>query len=657
MTYAFVDFELDRERFELRKQGQAVRIEPRVFEVLVYLASNPERIISKQELIDHVWGGTIVSESALTRCIMEARKAIDDASREEPLIRTIHGRGYRFDAVPASVPSANDLARPLGLPAADREPLAPPSIIPMAPPVSPTAMAAARKSVRPLIGIALAIAAIAAASFLWIANTRRATAATSPGARIAILPVSIADDDTALQMIGVSLADLIEKRLGALPRVVVRGPDYSRELSMESASLADLAQHAGAEYVISGSLRRGAHPAKGQLQFTLHHVDAQGRVRDTPLGMYDLPLVGGSVQVKEYVAVRERIAEQIVTTLMPAVKLAPAGMLTPQDPEAYRLYLLARQRLSAGTCDGEGAIELLRRSLELDSRFAPAWEAYGWAEYGRSASCGAGPDGYRRALESAERSMKLLPGYASAIALKATVLTETGRTEEAWALVHQATRANPSSADLQSLSFYVLAYTGYLTEARGHLERLQAIDPNFLTQRGWTPNPYLYLGDTERFLRALPSTDTPLFRYYRGLALTIAGREKEAYEALEPAFRLNPGDSFARLSQALLAVLDGRPAEARQITAQFARERELLGSTDGEMTYKVAQLFALSGDQAAAVKHLRRAVDQGFFNVRYMQSDPLLESLRTEPAYRSIVTQAQTRHVAFGQRFGLTPQS
>ncbi|MGH9901901.1 MAG: winged helix-turn-helix domain-containing protein, partial [Pyrinomonadaceae bacterium] len=100
MIFSFEEFELDDERFELRRRGSAepVRTEPRVLEVLVYLARHRERVVTKEELIERVWKQKFVSDSALTRSVMEARKAVGDDALRKRIIKTVHGRGYRFAA-------------------------------------------------------------------------------------------------------------------------------------------------------------------------------------------------------------------------------------------------------------------------------------------------------------------------------------------------------------------------------------------------------------------------------------------------------------------------------------------------------------------------------------------------------------------------------
>jgi DNA-binding winged helix-turn-helix (wHTH) protein/tetratricopeptide (TPR) repeat protein len=96
--FKFGEFALDAAGRELKKGGQAVDIEPRAFDLLVYLAQNTDRAVDKDELQDAVWPGMIVTETALTRAIMKARKAVDDDASRQAVIKTLHGHGYRFVA-------------------------------------------------------------------------------------------------------------------------------------------------------------------------------------------------------------------------------------------------------------------------------------------------------------------------------------------------------------------------------------------------------------------------------------------------------------------------------------------------------------------------------------------------------------------------------
>jgi TolB-like protein/cytochrome c-type biogenesis protein CcmH/NrfG len=96
MTLSFGDCEIDLERRELWRAKRAVHVEPQVFDLLVYLVQNRDRVVSKDDLIDSVWGGRIVSESTLTSRINAARTAVGDSGRTQQLIRTIPRKGLRF---------------------------------------------------------------------------------------------------------------------------------------------------------------------------------------------------------------------------------------------------------------------------------------------------------------------------------------------------------------------------------------------------------------------------------------------------------------------------------------------------------------------------------------------------------------------------------
>lgn len=96
MTLLFADCELDLARREFRRAAEPVALEPQVFDLLVYLIDHRDHVVSKDDLIEGVWGGRIVSESALSSRISAVRKAIGDDGGTQRLIRTIPRKGHRF---------------------------------------------------------------------------------------------------------------------------------------------------------------------------------------------------------------------------------------------------------------------------------------------------------------------------------------------------------------------------------------------------------------------------------------------------------------------------------------------------------------------------------------------------------------------------------
>jgi TolB-like protein len=95
---AFGEHFLDVQRRELRRGGELVPMEPQVFDVLVYLVANRDRVVGKDDLIDAVWGGRIVSDSAVTTRINAVRRAVGDSGAAQQVIRTVSRKGVRFVA-------------------------------------------------------------------------------------------------------------------------------------------------------------------------------------------------------------------------------------------------------------------------------------------------------------------------------------------------------------------------------------------------------------------------------------------------------------------------------------------------------------------------------------------------------------------------------
>lgn len=110
MIHRFGGYELDTAQRELRLDGARVEVEPKAFEMLIYLADNAERAISKDELQNQIWPRSIVTETALTRCVMKARRAVGDDANKQDVIRTVHGHGYRFIAAESDTEVATEVS-------------------------------------------------------------------------------------------------------------------------------------------------------------------------------------------------------------------------------------------------------------------------------------------------------------------------------------------------------------------------------------------------------------------------------------------------------------------------------------------------------------------------------------------------------------------
>ena len=98
MIYKFDQFTLDTESLELKQDGEPIEVEPQVFSLLACLIENADRVVSKDELIEMVWDGRIVSDGTLNTRINSVRRAVGDDGKAQAVIKTFPRRGFRFVA-------------------------------------------------------------------------------------------------------------------------------------------------------------------------------------------------------------------------------------------------------------------------------------------------------------------------------------------------------------------------------------------------------------------------------------------------------------------------------------------------------------------------------------------------------------------------------
>lgn len=96
VKYIFENFVFDTARHELIKDGVECTLEPQVFDLLKLLIESREHLVTKDDIVEHIWGGRAISESSISTRINLARAALDDSGKTQRLIKTVHNKGYRF---------------------------------------------------------------------------------------------------------------------------------------------------------------------------------------------------------------------------------------------------------------------------------------------------------------------------------------------------------------------------------------------------------------------------------------------------------------------------------------------------------------------------------------------------------------------------------
>jgi TolB-like protein/Flp pilus assembly protein TadD len=430
VRFAFADCELDLPRQELRRAGEVVHIEPQVFDLLVFLIQNQDRIVSKDEILEAVWHGRIVSEAALSSRINAARKAVGDNGHDQGLIRTFHKRGFRFVAEAAE-----------HLQAAELPELAP---------------------------------ALTGAAGLEPAELPDASSTGMPS--VAVLPFANVTGDPDHEYFAYGLTEDIIRLLGrnrwlrVLTRhatVAYRGKDVdAREVG---AAL-------GVRYLVQGSVRKlGDH-----VRIAAELVSA-GNARQLWSEAYEFDL-------PEIFDVQDSMAKQIAAVVEPelaTIEQAIASRKPPESLDAWDCYQRGLWHLWGFTDPGfDEAEALFRRAIDLEPGLARAHAGLSYVllqkafyatrhdrpallERGMAAARAAvsfdGRDSlcrcvlgraycmhqqYAEAIAELEETIAMNPSFAQGYFALAFTLVWCGRCDEAIALLEQACELSPRDPHL-----------------------------------------------------------------------------------------------------------------------------------------------------------------------------------------------------------------
>lgn len=268
----FEDYLLDTGTRELSLAGAVVAIEPRVFDLLVFLAANSERAVSKDELQDGVWPGLVVSETALTRAIMKARRAVGDDANTQRVIKTVHGHGYRFVA-------KLEAEQPAMAAAPQRVAVPPPDATSVADAERSAAVVSAPTRFWRL-SLPVFAAAVLIAVAAWV--VLRPTLSPSSDARVAVLPVENMTGDEALNWTRLGLMSLARGNLAnrglqvvADSRVVELSENLDTDAPTSEATLLRLDEKLRRAYGVSHvvSMRLETNAGALRMHYTVRAPD------------------------------------------------------------------------------------------------------------------------------------------------------------------------------------------------------------------------------------------------------------------------------------------------------------------------------------------------------------------------------------------------
>jgi TolB-like protein/DNA-binding winged helix-turn-helix (wHTH) protein len=323
MRYRFDDYELDTDRYELRYKGMLQHVEPLVFDLIACFVRNPGRILSRDEIVETVWQGRIVSEATISSCIKAARRALGDSGEQQTYIRTLRGRGFEFTA---SV-STGEEAEVLKAAPAKPPPLA------VSPELQPM----------PSLGSTLDSA------------PRPGDAGARPV--VAVLPFANLSPETD-EYFADGLTEDIVTNIGRFRDLRVISSVSTLQFKGVAQPVGDICGRLGAQFAVQGSVRRAA----GRVRISAQLIDGVSGVqlwgdrfdRDM-VDIFDL-----QDEVTRAIAAKLGVAVQDVA-------LQRALTKSPAELDAYDCLLRARRYTSMLSAESHAeARDLLERAVELD---------------------------------------------------------------------------------------------------------------------------------------------------------------------------------------------------------------------------------------------------------------------------------------------------
>jgi TolB-like protein/Tfp pilus assembly protein PilF len=438
MAFHFAGYTLDSSRRELRLQGIGVHLEPQVFDLLVYLIENRDRVVTKDDLFAAVWHGRMVSETTLSSRINAARRAIGDTGERQQMIRTVARKGVRFVA-----PVTED-----------------------GPATASATMAPTTDPLRPFLSDAVTAPTNPASQVLQLPDRPS----------IAVLPFTNLSSDPEQEYFADGVVEDIITALSRARWLFVIARNSSFTYKGRAVDIKQVGRELGVRYVLEGSVRKAAERVRitGQLvdASTGGHLWAD-RFDGAPGDIFDL---------------QDQVTASVIGALIPKLEQAEIARIERKPTpslDAYDYYLRGLAVVYRWTRDANiEALRLFYRAIELDPNFALAHGFAAWC-YSQRKSNRWVTDQSREAAEAlrlGRAAVALGKDDAAALAKGGDAIAFSGGDLETGGLyLERAIALNPNHAFAWFAGAWVNIWLGkpeIALHRLTHVLRLSPLDPN-----------------------------------------------------------------------------------------------------------------------------------------------------------------------------------
>ncbi len=599
MIYRVGSAAIDPANFLLTRDGESVPVEPLVFDLIVYLLENRDRLLTRQELLDNIWAGRVVSDTTLSNHVKSARQALGDDGQRQAVIKTIHGRGYRFVADVEEV-AAREAA---GQPAEGRSGLP------------------ASRSMQILVMV-LAVAALLAI----VAGGRNLIFPPEEVIEsLAVLPLKDLSDDPAQKYFVEGMQDALITRLSQTTELRVISKTSALRYENSSKSIPEIARELNVDAVIEGSVLRDGERVRITAQLIRGAEDEHLWARN-----YDRDLGDVLTLINE---ISMAIAEEVEAT----VSHRDIGRVAERrtvEPKVHELVLQGQHYFDRYMFD-EGLV-YFQQAVELDPSFAPAYvgvagtylvkQLFEWTPDAAFV-----PDARAAALKAISLDNNSAGGHAS---LGFIQLYFDWDWESAGKNLSRALELMPNDARTRHAYADYLMVTGDLEGSLEQVEIGLLYDPlspmakHVVSFHRILARHYDDVIDEARtLLSARPELLPALTDYHEALWLT--GRYDEAFAAYKA--------SWGKDEDLLLAMEQGYSESGHMGAVYSLAEALTRRDPEYEGFITIAKLYALAGAPDEALVWLETAYTYRHPQLVHVKAMPAFEELHNDPGFQNLL--------------------
>jgi DNA-binding winged helix-turn-helix (wHTH) protein/TolB-like protein/Flp pilus assembly protein TadD len=647
--YEFGPYRLDAAERLLRRDGEAVALQPKVFDLLIVLVEHPGRLLEKDDLMKLVWPDTIVEEANLTNNVSILRKALGEGNEGRPFIETVPKRGYRFVG---PVEELKD--EPTDLAVAERSG----SLVVVAAPED-SVVTATEQEVAPLAETpawsirrgmgrwtkrqsrltvwASSLLLIGLASVVGTRLSKRPTASSVTGVginSIAVLPFKLLVTASRDESLELGMTETLITKLNSIRQLIVRPLSAVRQYTNFEQDPLAAGREQRVEAVLEGSIQRS---------------DEKIRVTVRLLKISDGALLWADKFDEKFTdifAVQDSISERVAAALR--LKLTREeqrllGKRYTESVEAYQLYAMGRYYMrTRQTKEGwEKGIEYFDGAIKKDPGYALAYVGLAWS-YANLGRLGywlpqeAWQKSEWAALKAVELDGSLGDGHALLGYIKKWEWDWSGAEKE----FKRALELAPNSVEANSIYASYLTDIGRTDEGIVYKKRAQELDPMTPEASGHLANSYFmsrqYDKAIELFVKTVEMDPNLAPAHSRlGQVYLQKGMFEEAIAELQKAMAIESDparwDRDAALSYAY--ALSGRRGEARKILDKLndlSKQRYI-------PPFNFAVVYIGLGEKNEAFKWLDKAYKERSQLLTGLKVDPLFDSLHSDPRFTDLL--------------------